>query len=150
MQGKYKRFDKALFEENDKKAREIAKRYFSKPGYIAQDNPYKYGADLAVYDTTMCSTILYIETEIKRVWKTDDFPWDTIQFPERKAKYIQQAKPVPVVYFMLNKECTSALIVKGQDLIDSPLVEVSNKEIKSGELFYQVPFEKARQVQIRK
>ena len=49
---------------------------------------------------------------------------------------------------MINKEKTHALMVSGDDVINSPLVEVRNKYVDSGERFFQVPINKAKLILI--
>jgi hypothetical protein len=117
--GNYKRFSKKLC------------------GVELVDNPDKYGPDLVRTDGGG-----FVECEIKKVWKTDEFPYGSVQFPERKAKYVYQNKDTKVEFFMLNMKCNRALTVDGQDILDSKLSHVRNIYVNSGELFFQVPLEK--------
>lgn len=131
----YKKFDKDLYDANDKIAREKAKLYFSRFNFTVTDNPDKYGPDLILTDgTNKC----FVECEIKHNWKGETFPFNTIQFPERKSKFAKMG----VVFFMLNSEADHAIIVSGNVLLQSPMVEVSNKYVPSGENFFQVPVDK--------
>ena len=139
--GKRKKFDRKLFEENDRKARGIAKKFLEDAGYKAIDNPKKYGPDLIV--TKNDEVRGFVECEIKRVWKGKDFPYESVQFPERKGKYVFK-NDEPVTFLMLNEDCSRMLLVDGNDVVDSPLVEVSNRFIRAGEYFYQVPCSKVK------
>ena len=133
-----KPFSKKLFEQNDAKARELAKKFFKEQFDVElEDHPKKYDVDLVRKDGEG-----YVECEIKNVWKEEEFPYDSVQFPERKAKYTYQ-NDKPVIYFMLNAKCNRCLLVKGEDLLKSPLKKVWNKYMKSGdEMFFQVPLDK--------
>lgn len=135
----YKKFSKKLHEQNDKKAREIAKEFFSKYGYELRDNPDQYGVDLLAYDETG-EHVMYVEVEIKRVWKSGEFPYGSVQFPERKWKFCNLDKPT--AFFMLSNDCKRALLVTGKDLVASPLKPVSNVYMKKNENFFQVPLNK--------
>lgn len=132
-----KPFDKDLFSENDTVARNFAKRIISlMPGVISvEDNCDKYGVDLLVKSTT---GIEAVECEVKSVWRGYEFPFDTVQIPERKTKYANKN----TLFFMTNRFKTRALIIKGQDLLDSPKKEVKNIYVKEGEYFFQVPLSK--------
>lgn len=134
-----KAFDKSLYEANDKLARESVKRLFKNSEFEIRDNEKVRGVDLLVYDKNG-NHILNIETEIKRVWNGKDFPYTSVQIPERKNKYMILDKPTYLIMFNSNQSAYA--VVKGKDIINSPLVIVPNKYISYGEKFYQVPVEK--------
>jgi hypothetical protein len=167
-----KKFSKKLFEQNDPKARKIAIEYFKKFNIRLEDHPNKYGPDLkamckfcfeAGYTLDSCEICgsedepwrerefvppFYVEVEVKRVWKGDEFPWATVQFPERKAKYIYQSDK-PVIFFMLNAKCNRAFIVEGRHILKSKLVPVHNMYMRGGdEFFFQVPINKGKFVDV--
>lgn len=131
----HKPFDKILFNENDKLARQITKDFYKRQYDLAlEDNSNKYGADLR------WNKMLF-ECEIKRVWDGDVFPYNTIQIPERKLKIFSD--PEFFEFVMINNELTTLLTIRRVTLLESPLKIVSNKYIKSGESFIQVPVEYA-------
>jgi hypothetical protein len=141
-----KKFDKKLFDANDPKARELAIKFFKKSqGFAAKPNPDKYGVDLLLFKED--KHVAFAECEIKRVWKGKDFPYGSVQFPERKAKYVYQNN-LPVVFIMFNADCNRALLVNGQDLLKSKLVQVPNVYVKSEECFFQVPLDKVTFIDI--
>ena len=163
----YKKFDKKLYEQNDAKAREIAKKYFARYDYKLLDNPDQYGVDLICYEKIDCAACtedtvescetchglgktmkpkMYVEVEIKRVWKDEEFPYGSVQFPERKWKFCKL--DAPVAFFMLNNECSRAVLVTGEDLINSPLKRVSNIYMRKDENFFQVPLDKATFIEV--
>ena len=71
------------------------------------------------------------------MWDTDEFPFDSVQLPERKSKFFD----APTLFFIWNKQLTSALLFKSDDIKDLTPVEVSNKYKASGEFFYQIPLD---------
>lgn len=129
-----KPFDPSLFSENDKLARAAGKRYWKSLGYTAEDNPDRYGPDLIV-DTG--NEKFYSEVEIKKVWSGKDFQYESLQIPERKKKFI--GKDMECKFIVFNNEQTFGFLCPCSKLAVSPLVEVSNKYVRSGELFFQVP-----------
>lgn len=133
-----KRFDINLYEQNDKLAKESAIKLLDKRKYKIEENPKKRGVDLLVYNKG--EHIFNIECEIKRVWTGKDFPYESVQFPERKEKFAKLDKPT--LFIMFNKDQSAFLAVDSRDLVKSPKVEVPNKYVYSGELFFQVPLKK--------
>ena len=68
--GARKRFDKKLFEENDPKARAIAKKFFGTDSLVLEDNPNRYGPDLMQIENG--EHIGFVECEVKLVWKEEE------------------------------------------------------------------------------
>lgn len=132
-----KRFDPELYKENDEKARNALRKAFGKSViYRIEDNPKKRGVDLLVYQGE--EHVFNIEVEIKKVWKgATGFPYANVQFPERKEKYAKLEKPT--LFVMFNEDQSQYLAVTGEDLVESPRVEVRNKYVFQGEKFFQVP-----------
>lgn len=130
-----KRFDPVLYEENDRIAKEFVKNALKGSEYQVIDNPKKRGVDLLLYKDSQ--HIANIECEIKRVWKNAEFPYDSIQIPDRKTKYTELEKPT--IFVMLNNDQTSYLALSQQTLLASPKKEVPNKYVYKGEMFFQVP-----------
>lgn len=129
-----KPFDLELFKQNDQKARLVITKYLQALGYVVSPNPNTYGVDLIA---ERGNNRYGIEVEIKRVWKGPKLPWDTVQLPERKAKY--RLEGLPVTYCILNNELTHALTFTGSMLDTLTPIVVPNKYVSKGEKFYQVP-----------
>lgn len=130
-----KRFDQKLFEENDAAARHAVTQYLlATSDVIVENNPDKYGVDLLV---TGGLQDYAIECEIKRVWKGADFPWNTVQLPARKQKFSELG--IPVEYWILNADLTYAMLIRSDVLQHLTPVEVPNKYVARGEMFYQIP-----------
>lgn len=133
-----KRFDSNLYSQNDTLARNKVKELLKDSDFKVVDNVKKTGVDLFVYKDGV--HLINIECEIKRVWKTQEFPYESVQIPERKNKYFKLDKPT--VFVMFNEDQSAYLAIKGEDLKNSPLKEVPNKYVWKGELFFQVPLDK--------
>jgi hypothetical protein len=142
VMGYRKRFDRELYEQNDKLAKESVMKLIDKRIYRIEENPKKRGVDLQVYRRKDNKLVFNIETEIKRVWKEKAFQYDSVQFPERKAKFAKLAEPT--LFVMFNKDQSSYLVVRDKDMLKSPCVEVPNKYCFKDEYFYQVPLKKVK------
>jgi hypothetical protein len=139
-----KPFDKDLYSENDTLARAAGKRYWSSQGYMVEDNSDRYGPDLIV--TTHEKERFYCEVEIKKVWSGKDFAYDTLQIPGRKKKFLLYE--MPCMFIVFNNEQTHGFLCTHSELAVSPVVEVSNKYVRAGELFYQVPINKLSLIEV--
>jgi hypothetical protein len=64
--------------------------------------------------------------------------------PGRKKKLFDN--DMPTTYFVVSKSLKNMWYCKAADILDSPLVEIKNKEVAEGEYFYDVPIEKWRKI----
>jgi hypothetical protein len=131
-----KRFDAALYAENDKRARDAVKALL--PELDIRDNIRKRGVDMLVHDSNG-KHVFNIETEIKKTW-IDNFKFKDVNFPERKKKYAEL--DLPTFFIMFNNDLSQFLVVCGEDLLTSPLEIVPNRYISYGEKFFKVPLTK--------
>lgn len=136
-----KRFDRKLYEENDRLAKENTIKIFNKlrKKFVIEENTKKTCVDLKVFHKEEHK--FNVECEIKRVWKEDEFPYDSVQFPKRKTKFAKLDKPT--LFIMFNKDLTSYCAVTSGDLLSSPVKEVPNRYVYQGEEFFQVNLENA-------
>jgi hypothetical protein len=132
-----KPFDRALYDANDTLAKDHTTKVLIEAGYEPKVSPKKRDVDLEVYKDGVLQ--FYVECEIKRVW-TKQFQYQTINMPERKGKYA--CLDLKTYFFMWNNDQTRFLVIKGADLLASPLVIVPNKFVSYGEKFFQIPIEK--------
>ena len=135
MYGVAKRFNRALHAGNDPQSRRIVKEYLKKQGIVVNDNPNVYGIDLISPDGT-----LQIEVEHRLVWDSDEFPYEEVNVPERKAKFLQDGK---TQYFILSQDFSRMGMIHGKDvqpyIVDDNLQESSNRFVRGGEYFFKVP-----------
>jgi hypothetical protein len=135
--GGYKRFDKALFAKYDALARKATIKALEARGYTAKDNPDTYAQDLIA---TKDGKQFLVECEIKAVWQTDTFPYDSVQLPERKKKFFNK----PTLFFIWNKHTSKAAVFWDHHVKDLTPVEVPNKYLDKTENFFQIPIERVR------
>jgi len=131
---KRKRFSKSLHSENDTPARAAAMRYWKALGYNVYENANNHIPDLTIETE---NARFYSEVEVKRIWKGEAFQYDTLQIPERKRKYT--GLDLPCTFMVFNNEQTHVFLCESSTLVASPIVEVPNKFVPEGELFFQVP-----------
>ena len=129
-----KAFNKELYQQYDELAKKKTTEHLQSLGCQVVPHPNRYAQDLMA-KTEMNKFM--VECEIKIVWKTDDFPYETVQLPERKSKFFAS----PTLFFIWNKTLSSAIMFKSDDIKHLTPVEVSNKYITSGEFFYQIPLD---------
>ncbi len=127
-----KQFNEALHGKHDKPARVRTMEYMQIRGYEIWENPNPYGQDLIAEGS---KGKFYVECEVKTVWKGEVFPYETVQLPQRKSKFFTS----PTLFFIWNNELSNALMFKSNDIKDLTPVEVRNKYVASGEMFYQIP-----------
>lgn len=130
MSGVKKRFDRSLYAKYDELAKDATRLYYEGLGVLLEDNPDKYRQDLVFVD-------YLIECEVKLVWETDEFPYDTVQLPQRKSKFFDRKTR----FFIWNKHLTTAATFWSDNVKDLEPVEVPNKYVHKGEYFYQIPLE---------
>lgn len=145
MTGNRKPFDKALFAENDAVAREVVMEYYRHSGIMLTPNPKRYGIDLLCKIDNV--VVRGVECEIKRVWSGPVLKYDTVQLPGRKAKYLSDEYPIE--YWIINNELTHALVIPGEAVRQAEPVTVSNKYVRFGEKFYQIPVTLCRYADLR-
>lgn len=138
-----KRFDRELYNANDD-AKLLVMAHLGGDWAVGAD---RYGPDLhsAASDS-------WAEVEVKKHWVTPpSFPYQTLQIPGRKMRYITDAngKMRDIDFWILSADRSHALVVKGHQVLSSPLVIVPNKYIGYGEKFFQVPIELCKVVQIQ-
>lgn len=132
-----KKFNSGLYLANDSKAKQKAKEYFLSIGVVAKDNPDKYGPDLILESGE------FVEVEIKHTWK-DSFIYDTLQIPVRKEKFAR----LGTTFIVFNSDTSKAFIINSKDILNSVRKEVSNKYITKGEMFFQVPIDKLKLINL--
>ena len=136
---KRKRFSKSLHSENDIPARAAAVRYWKALGYNVYENANNHIPDLTIETE---NARFYSEVEVKRIWKGEAFQYDTLQIPERKRKYT--GLDLPCTFMVFNNEQTHVFLCESSTLVTSPIVEVPNKFVPEGELFFQVPIKRVK------
>lgn len=134
-------FNPTLFRQNDAVGKQAGLYHLLNHGaQWAGLNSDRYGVDL-VYRLShdMDTPPSMLEVEVKRVWPGGQFPYPTVNVLERKMKYFDQGADL----LLLSGNLRDYLIIKAEDVIACKPVELYNKYVAQGELFRQVPIEKA-------
>ena len=135
-----KLFEQELHDLYDAPAKEAVAAFIEKQcGVTVQPNPDKYGVDLLVLkDDKLIGTI---EVEVRQ-WHPCPYP--TIHVPERKRKFFSENS----LFFALTKTMTHAYWIQMKDIDQYPVKEISNYKVREGELFFDIPTDKFRYVDL--
>ena len=106
---------------------------------VLEDNPDEYGTDMIAYRNGQ--KVGYVEVEVRAAWD-GAFPFDSLNIPYRKKKLLKNDLPTVLVAF--NQQGTMAYLCKDSVVLASPVVEIHNKYMEKGEMFYQVPLDKIK------
>ena len=137
MSGLRKQFNKGLYQQYDALAREATTELLASQGFSVVPNPDDYAQDLVVSHK---GKQWLAECEVKTLWKHGDFPFDSVQLPERKKKFFNTL----TTFFIWNMNLTKAAMFWSKDVATLTPVEVPNKYIAGGEYFYQIPLNMVR------
>ena len=133
---KYKKFDKALYDKNDQKAKQAAIKYLNQHGFVTKENEDRYGPDLIM---TKNGRKYYVEVEIKHAWKGNKFQYSDLQIPERKRKFT--GLDHKTFFMVFNETLTEAFFCSEKVLLESPTENVKNVYMDE-EDFFKVPISK--------
>jgi hypothetical protein len=136
LKGAYKQFDKGLYTKFDGPGKQAVSKHLTLSGYEVTVPPENYGADLYA---VMGTVKIYHEVEVSQAWKQEEHPFPLGSIPERKIRLARQHISEPLYFWMLRLDLKRALIFPGFRLRDQFLVEVPNKYVAKGEMFYRIP-----------
>jgi len=145
MFGERKPFSKALHQSNDPQSRRVIIEYFGKKGIPLVENTNQYGVDLLSPDGAV-----RMELEHRISWTEYDFNYDTVNVPERKAKFLNDGV---TAYTILSRDFSRMGIIEGKDIkayiVDTNLHLNKNKYVKDGEFFYKIPIDKFKWISLK-
>jgi hypothetical protein len=138
-----KKFSQKLYDEADRKAKDIMRSYLESEGYSLLDDEEKYSCDIEGKDGQGW------EVEIKYSWGRKWPPsWRDVRIAYRKKKLLERKGSENITFYVLNSMCEEAWEIPGQAVSEAEVVEVSNKFVPRGELFYSIPVSKVRKISI--
>jgi hypothetical protein len=143
MTAQRKRFDKDLYDKYDDLARQKTTQYLTSQNFQVEEHPDKYAQDLIAKHINDDYSY-YVECEVKLVWDGIEFPYNTVQLPERKSKFFRDLTR----FFIWNKGLTHAMTFWSSEIATLEPVEVPNKYVYSGEYFFQVPMSMVEKVSL--
>lgn len=137
-----KKFNQQLHDKYDPPARKAVTDWVKmKWGLECRENPNVFGVDLIVLREG--KRVGYIEVEVRN-WAYCHYP--TIHVAHRKEKLFQQ--DLPTLFFALTQDLTHAYWCHAKVAKDYPLIEVKNFEVPNGEMFYDIPVERFKYVDL--
>lgn len=141
----FKAFSQDLYNQFDDPAKKAVAKHLVKKGYLVFPTVEDYGADLIVL---ALGDIYFCETEIKQGWIGGEWPthWKTVHLPLRKARLID--KHGRVIFWILNRERSAAILIRSHVLDEKMIKEVPNCKIQSDEYFFDVPIELCPEVEL--
>ena len=143
MQTVKKKFDKALYDVADKKAKEVMIKWLEK-----NTNSTDINMKEDTYFDITCSINPdlprhFYEVEIKYSWK-GDWPrsWKDIRIPYRKKRLLDKWKKDNyndlLTFVVFREDCKQAWFFDGDSVLNSEVKEVSNRNIQKGERFFHL------------
>ena len=136
-----KQFSQELHEKHDAKARQVVSELDLFSDIHLGDHPNQFDIDLMDRENKVV-----VEVEQRPAWKSHDFPFDSLNVPERKEKMLRKwlAQPGWEVYFAaVNAKATKVAVVSAKEVLSSPLRQNVNKyDTGKVERFFQVPYSK--------
>ena len=128
-----KLFDQELHDIYDAPARKAISDWVQmKWGLVVKDNPNRYGVDLICFRSN--APVGALEVEVRQ----EGFDrLGSIHVAQRKDKLFQEG--LPTLFFALTQDLSCAYWVKANLIANCPLIEVHNKYVNKGELFYDCP-----------
>ena len=138
-----KKFSQELYDKADGKAKDLIRSYLQREGHALLDDEEKYACDIEGKDGQGW------EVEIKYSWK-EDWPssWRDVRIAYRKKRLLERKGADNITFYILNSMCKEAWEISGQTVSEAEVVEVSNRFVPRGELFYSIPISKARKISI--
>jgi hypothetical protein len=127
-----KQFEQEKWELFDTPAKEAATKFLIQLGYECVENPNDYGIDLLVKGK---GKEFGCEVEVKLGWHGPTFTFPTLHIAMRKKKFMHS----PAMFMVMNNSLTHGAIVSRTLILGSPVVEVKNMTVPTGERFYDVP-----------
>ena len=129
-----KKFDQALYDQNDTPARAIlAKTFLLEYGLELYDNPDIYGPDMLAFKGNQFKG--YVEFEVKHNWKGAICPFASLHFPMRKERILHYR---PMIFVILNSSMSHLIWFKVEDLLEGRRIHKKTKLTDWDEGFIEV------------
>ena len=136
-----KPFSRTLYDKADSKAKDIMRTYLEKQGHKLKKDIEQYYCDIEGEEGHGW------EVEIKYSWKKE-WPeaWEDVRIPHRKKRLIDKKGADNITFFVLNSTCNQAWEIPGYAVDKAEVVEVSNRFVPKGELFYSILVAQAKKI----
>ena len=143
-----KKFNRALYEAYDEKAKDALVSYLLKKKHEIVNTEENYFVDVV---SQKHGYTYFNEAEVKVAWD-GDWPshWTEIRIPERKQRLLDKYEGQNGVlnFYVFRKDLKKAWRIKDTLLTKESLKEARGRNIRKGELFFHIPFTEAELVTI--
>lgn len=143
-----KKFSPSLYKKYNKMAIAAGTKYLEANGFTITSSKEDKKAD---FHATKDNKDYLFEVEVKNVW-SGEWPkaWKDIQLPERKSRLIKYAdsQNKKLNFLIFRNDLKAAWKIDGDIVSNSNTKEVSNRYVPNGEMFYIVPIEKAKYIEL--
>ena len=126
-----KQFEQEQWELFDAPAKEAATKFWIQLGYECIENPDDFGIDLLVKGK---GKEFGCEVEVKLGWHGPTFTFPTLHIAMRKKKFMNS----PAIFMVMNNSLTHGAVVSRKLILASPVIEVANATVPSGERFFNI------------
>jgi hypothetical protein len=136
-----KKFNQGLYNKADHKAKDVIRSYLQSKGKSLLESEENYFCDIEEEGGQSW------EVEIKYSWK-GEWPtaWKDVRIPYRKKRLLDKVGSDMLTFFVLNSECKKAWEIPGIVVEQANVVEVPNRYVPEGELFYSIEVSDAKLV----
>jgi hypothetical protein len=129
-----KQFEQEQWELFDAPAKEAATKFWIQLGYECIENPDDFGIGLLVKGK---GKEFGCEVEVKLGWHGPTFTFPTLHIAMRKKKFMNS----PAIFMVMNNSITHGAVVSRKLILASPVIEVANATVPSGERFFNIPMD---------
>ena len=127
-----KAFEQEQWELFDAPAKEVATKFWIDLGYECIEKSNDYGIDLLVKGK---GKEFGCKVEVKLDWHGPTFNFPTLHICSRKKKFMSP----PSMFMVMNNSLTHGAVVGSKLVLQSPIIEVKNMTVPTGERFFDVP-----------
>lgn len=143
-----KKFDRALYEAYDTKAKHALRRHLVGRGHYVFDKKEDYFVDVV---SSKGGNTYYNEAEVKLAWE-GDWPsdWAEIRIPERKTRLLEKYKSEKgfLNFYIFDKNLEQVWRIRDTSLTKERLREAKGRYIQKGEQFYHIPYSEAELIKL--
>ena len=125
-------FEEERWAQYDAPAKTVVTQFWQRLGYDCVENHDEFGIDLLVQGR---GKQFACEVEVKTGWHGGEFHFPTLHIAMRKRKFMDR----PCQFMVLNQGLTHTAVVGRKAILASPVDEVANAVVPSGEQFYDIP-----------
>ena len=143
-----KRFDRALYEAYDTKAKHALRKHLLGRGHYVFVKKEDYYVDIV---SSKAGNTYYNEAEVKLAWE-GDWPtdWAEIRIPERKTRLLEKYKSEKgfLNFYIFDKNLEQVWRIRDTSLTKERLREAKGRYIQKGEQFYHIPYTEAELIKL--